>query len=274
MSMPDYQFDKIKSWFLAYVAGYLQGDADQRYHIELKRRHSLRVCAQMKHLAQQLNLGHTEIETARIIGLLHDVGRFEQYARFQTYFDSISFDHAAASAEIIQNKGLLADLPPALQEQVICAIRHHNKAAVPPELSGSRLFWTRMIRDGDKLDIWRIVLSDYCSPAHGKENGSGLFKNYSQNPEITDKVYAAVMNATVVNMGDAVTLNDLKLMQMAWIFDLNFRPALQMVRRRRYLEKIYNTMPADPRIMSAYRHIKEYLQKSRRTGDCLLRGSG
>jgi len=254
----------IRFWFLEYAAGYGQGDPDQHYHFELKRRHSLRVCAQMKHLARELGLSSPEIDTARIIGLLHDVGRFEQYARFRTYADSVSLDHAAAGADIIQSKGILADLSPDLQEQIICAIRYHNKAAIPAELSGRRRFWARMIRDGDKLDIWRVILSDYCRTARKEPDVTGLFSCYPRNPDISGPVYQAVLNTTTVDLAEVVTLNDVKLMQMAWIFDLNFKPSFHMVRRRGYLKKIYATMPPDPKIKSAYDHILSYLNSAAR----------
>ena len=257
--------EELKQWFASYAAGYNHGDAARRYHIELKRRHSLRVCAQMKHLALQMGLTAADVETAQILGLLHDVGRFEQYDRFQTFVDSRSLDHAAVGAQTIQHQGLLSALEPARRDQIIGAVRHHNKAALPGNLKGKHLFWARLIRDGDKLDIWRVLLCKYCSPARRKKNPTDPFRNFPVEAGLSDKVYDAVMAGEIVDMRDVNCLNDAKLLQMAWVFDLNFSPAFHMVRRRQYLEKIYGTMPATPGILRAYRHIRNFLEK-RTTG--------
>ena len=251
--------EELKQWLASYSDGYNHGDAVRRYHIELKRRHSLRVCAQMKHLARQMGLSATDVETSQVLGLLHDVGRFEQYDRFRTFLDDRSLDHAAAGVKTIQSQNLLQALEPVRRHWILDAIRHHNKAALPGDLDGKDLFWARLIRDGDKLDIWRVLLGKYCSTK--EKNPTDPFRNFPAEAGPSDNVYDAVMAGAIVDMRDVTCMNDAKLLQMAWVFDLNYTPSFYMVRRRRYLEKIYRTMPEDPRIREAYHHIRIFLEE-------------
>ena len=39
-------------------------------------------------------------------------------------------------------------------------------------------------------------------------------------------------------------LNDFKLLQIGWVFDINFKPALRAVKERKYIEKICEVLPA------------------------------
>ena len=50
-------------------------------HINYKYHHSYRVRDNMILLAKNLNLPPEDIKLASVIGLLHDIGRFEQYKR-------------------------------------------------------------------------------------------------------------------------------------------------------------------------------------------------
>ena len=47
------------------------------------------------------------IYTARAAALLHDAGRFQQYAEYKTFSDALSEDHAELGVKVIQNSGLL-----------------------------------------------------------------------------------------------------------------------------------------------------------------------
>ena len=251
---------KIRQWFSAYCADFCRRDVSGRYHFELKRRHSIRVCAQMRVLADGLGLSAAGIETAQVIGLLHDIGRFEQYQQYRTFNDRRSEDHAVSGAALIQRQAVLAEYDSALQRTMVSAITHHNKAALPAALQDAERFWCRLIRDGDKLDIYRVALSQQRALAGG-DTCIDLYRDLPDDAKVTDRVYECIMTGAMADFRDLVYLNDLKLLQMGWVFDLNFRPSFERVRRRRYLQGIYASMAYDRRIERAYRHILAYLEK-------------
>lgn len=55
--------------------------------MNLKYAHSLRVAALSERIAQSLSMEKEDIDLAWLIGILHDIGRFEQLRRYQTFFD-------------------------------------------------------------------------------------------------------------------------------------------------------------------------------------------
>ena len=53
-------------------------------------------------IASSIGLNEEKINLAKLIGLLHDIARFEQYTRYQTFRDIESIDHGNLGAEILQ----------------------------------------------------------------------------------------------------------------------------------------------------------------------------
>ncbi len=63
----------MKEAFEKYVKNYDMKDPDILY----KYKHSYRVMALSEYLADKLNLSQIDKDLAKIIGLYHDIGRFE-----------------------------------------------------------------------------------------------------------------------------------------------------------------------------------------------------
>ena len=108
-----------------------------------------------ENLAKQLELDEEDVKLARLIGLLHDFGRFEQYSVYATYDDDLSFDHADYAVEVLFNgneiRKYIADNR--YDNIIKMAIKNHNKFAIEGNLNEKELLHTKMIRDTDKLDI-------------------------------------------------------------------------------------------------------------------------
>ena len=68
--------------------------------IRLKVAHMERVSKTSKDLATKLHLSEEDIQLAELIGLLHDIGRFEQLKKFNTFIDKNSINHGKFGAEI------------------------------------------------------------------------------------------------------------------------------------------------------------------------------
>lgn len=68
--------------------------------IELKYHHSYRVQALSEMIAKDLKMNERDMYLASIIGLFHDIARFKQITEYNTFLDSISFDHGDVGADI------------------------------------------------------------------------------------------------------------------------------------------------------------------------------
>ena len=75
------------------------------------------------------------------------------------------------------------------------------------------------------------------------------------------------MKGKLVQMTDLRTLNDFKLLQLGWVYDLNFPRTFQIVKERRYLEKIRQALPqSSSRVEEIYARARAYLEKNSLAG--------
>jgi len=47
-----------------------------------------------------------------------------------------------------------------------------------------------------------------------------------------------------------------KIMQLSWIYDINFKASVEIILNNRYLEKIYSSLPKNDTVIDIYRKIK------------------
>ena len=73
---------------------------------ELKIVHTYHVMDNAKKIATELNLSEEDIFLAEVIGLLHDIGRFEEIT-FLKQFDSVKFDHASYGVKMLFDDHLI-----------------------------------------------------------------------------------------------------------------------------------------------------------------------
>ncbi len=148
---------ELKDWFTKYVHTFRCSDPDKQQNIDLKEGHTIRVCKEILTIGKQLGLNDDELRLAEIIALLHDVGRFEQYARYHTFTDGKSENHAELGVAIIKRSGMLNQFDGAVNNLIIRSIQYHNRASLPDHESEVCLLFSKLLRDADKLDIWKDI---------------------------------------------------------------------------------------------------------------------
>ncbi|MBT8373578.1 MAG: HD family phosphohydrolase, partial [Deltaproteobacteria bacterium] len=84
--------------------------------------------------------------------------------------------------------------------------------------------------------------------------------NLSNDPIWSSKILEAVVNKKTARIEDMKTLNDFKLLQISWAFDLNFAPSFQAVEHRKYLRQIEATLPQSPDIEDAVAMAHGYVK--------------
>ena len=89
---------KAKQEFKEYIKNYNPEDKK----IALKIAHIERTSHIARKIAENLNLDKEDIELAELIGLLHDIGRFEQYTQYKTFSDLKSFDHGDYGVKLLE----------------------------------------------------------------------------------------------------------------------------------------------------------------------------
>jgi len=255
---------KFRKWFFDYVERFLTGSDDLRKNALLKQGHTNRVSREIVELGRELGLEDRELCLAEIAALFHDIGRFEQYAEYQTFVDVDSVDHALLGVEILQREKALIPLDDEARDMILRVVSYHNRASLPGEESKECLFFTRLLRDADKLDIWRVVLEYYhrSNPERNHVIEYGL----PDLPEISDEVCDDLKKGRIVSIHHLKTLNDFKLLQLGWIYDINFIPTFRRVRERKYLERIREVLPPMERIDEIFAQVEQYMDQRMKKG--------
>lgn len=252
---------RLKIWFDQYVSGYYTDDSEDNYPFRLKKNHTKRVCENIIMIGKAMNLSDFELIIAETMALFHDIGRFEQYAKYGTFSDIASENHAKLSLRQMAIHEILSENTKDEKRLINRAIAYHNAAALPNVKDEKELFYMRLLRDADKLDIWKVVIDYY----HDRDNfqSSAIELNLPDDPIWSDKILEAVMNKKIARMEDLKTLNDFKLLQISWVFDLNFAPSFKAVENRKYLNQLEATLPQSPDIANAvamaHSYVKSYL---------------
>src|SRR3972149_2809827 len=151
----------FRSWFSDFCRSFYSAHEEDQRNILLKETHTHNVCENMRHLAGELPLKNEEVLLAEAAALFHDIGRFPQYAEHKTFRDASSVNHAALGARILVEKGVLAGLSQKEQGLILAAVRFHNAFTLPDIADKEALLCLKLIRDADKLDIWRVFVEYY-----------------------------------------------------------------------------------------------------------------
>lgn len=247
----------LKEWFDNYVYTFKTGDKNQRENIALKEEHTRRVRKEILDIGKELELDEHALCLAETIALFHDIGRFEQYARYQTFVDSRSVDHALLGVKILEDNTVLRSLDKPVQDLILRTIRYHNRATLPREETETCLFFAKLLRDADKLDIWRVV-TDHYHQEKDKRNDA-IEYGLPDTPVISEEVYYDLMNKKIVDITHVRNLNDFKLLQIGWVFDINFSSTLQRVKTRHYLDMIRDVLPKTKKIKDIFAVAQSFL---------------
>ncbi|MDY0387623.1 MAG: HD domain-containing protein [Methanolobus sp.] len=255
--MKEENFLKLREWFNRYVHSFYSDDAFIQKNIRLKEEHSIRVCENASLIAKSEYLGNEEYYLVKTIALLHDIGRFEQFRKYRTFKDSESENHALLGVRILRSEGVLSALPLEEQRIIFAAIKNHNLLRIPDKLDKRTLFHSKLIRDADKLDIYKVLI-DYHAIKDTSPNPA-LYLGLPDTPEYNPDLVKDIFNKKVASVKKVKTCNDMNLTRLTWLFDLNFVETVRLVRKRGYINKLIATLPQNAEMDKLNTHLMEYL---------------
>lgn len=220
--------EKAIKEFIKYTENYDLTD----FHLEGKQEHSLRVMEISKQIAERLNLSEIEVQVATIIGLLHDVARFEQWKKYKTFKDLESIDHGDLAVEILKT-----DLRKYVEitdydEIILKAIKNHNKFQIIDELNEKERLFAEIIRDADKIDIFYESLEIFWI---GREEEIA-------NSNMSDKIFETIINKQLLKRQKGEKRQPIEsiVSVMAFVFDINQKPSFEIIKENDYINKILN----------------------------------
>ena len=218
--------EKAKKEFIKYTEKYdLKNE-----NIERKQLHSLRVMEISKQIAEGLNLSQQEIDLATLIGLLHDIARFEQYTQYKTFSDLQSIDHGDFGADILEKDIRRYIEIDQYDEIIIKAVKNHNKFKIEEGLTEKEELFAKIIRDADKIDIFFESVEMFWK---GQEN-------QVEKSKISEDVIKQFDNFSQTKRKINETIADKVIRVITFIFDINFKSSFQILKQEDYINKILN----------------------------------
>lgn len=254
----------LEQWFLNYARSFISGAAAPAV-LRFKLHHCRRVAEDMTGIARDLDLSESEINTARILGWLHDVGRFPQYARYKTLRDEQSVNHGRMGLRVLDGARVLAICEAPDRKIIRMGTLYHNchvlALGMPTEVQRFLL----MIRDADKLDIMQTICQIWendqvkCHP--------DLIMGINVEGPLSALVLADIRARHSVAYAHIKSLADFYMTMISWVYDLNYRPTCQRFIRRHFLEKIARFLPkskvVQTELAAASRHVRARCSGSR-----------
>jgi len=268
-ALNDSQLTELKNWFDGYVKGFYGIDKVIDANIELKDQHTRNTCVEICHIARAMDLSHNDCLIAETVGLLHDLGRFEQFRQYRTFLDAVSLNHACYSARLAEQMSLLAEVPADERDIILSAIRLHNVQALPQDLSPQMLLHARLIRDADKIDIYRVFHHYYelfrTDPESFKAN-----LDLPLTSEFTPSILEALVNRRTIDYSQLRTSMDVTLLHLAWVYDINFVPSLRRIRDRGHLAELSASLSEHPGLRAARAAVFAYVDEKIASGGVIV----
>ena len=252
---------RARASFDAYVAAY---DATNP-RIALKIEHTLHVTALCERIARGLGLPEPDIDLAWMAGLLHDIGRFEQVRRFDTFNDARSVSHASLGIEVLFDTDPLTNEPlirrfvenPANDEPLRTAIATHSDYRLPQGLDSQTRTLCTILRDADKIDILRVNCE--CPI----EDIYGVSEQAMRGSEVSDACVDIFYQHRCLPRGVREHPADIMLGHICFAWELVHPQSIELVREQGHLEHMLSRtwqLPATQQAFDAMaRHIRKEL---------------
>lgn len=210
--------------------------------------HSIRVMEYSIKIASSLNLPDELIEIIATAGLLHDIGRFEQWKNYQTYMDISSVDHAELGVEILKRdnyiKNYISDDKYA--NIIYKTIYEHNKNKISKNLSYAEEIFCKIIRDADKLDILET-------------QGNTIQSDAICHREYFENIYNK--QCCVNNKDDNEADRIIKM--ICFVYDINFQYSIQYIKDKNIihnkLQLLKNNCPEGIKLDEIEKELNNYL---------------
>lgn len=251
MKKPVINRKRVMEAFADYTSQYDSSDGK----IQLKIEHTYRVADLCERIARSLDLSDLDVELAWVMGMLHDVGRFEQLRRFGTFSDAESIDHAHYGVEILFEEGKLADYVAYREtdeeyDMIRMAINNHSAYRVEDGLTKRQQMFCDILRDADKIDILKVS----CDvPLEVIYNVSTKELRYAV---VTDVVMKQFFEKHAILRSVKQTCVDNVVGHIALVFELVYPESIHIVKEQGYLEKLLCFSSDNPVTRKQFQELK------------------
>lgn len=203
-----------------------------------KIKHTYQVVNNSRYICEDIQLSDEDKEIAMIIALLHDIGRFGQAKQLNTFReDIINYDHATLGIKFLFEQNEIRNFirTDKYDNIIKIAIANHSKYNLDEsDMTDKEILHSKIIRDADKIDSFRAKATDNI---YTMANITEKDIKYSK---ITDKIYDDFINEQTILSKDRKTGIDIWISYIAFIFGLEFKSSLKLIKEKDYINKLFN----------------------------------
>ena len=253
--------------FEKYTARYNAQDEKVRLKIE----HTWRVARLCETIARSLGLPEEETDLAWLIGLLHDVGRFEQLRHYGTFIDAESIDHAQYGAQLLfgseaaETGGIRSFAADPSEDALIhTAVAWHSAYRIPDGLDERTARFCNILRDADKIDILKVNVD------FPPEEIYNVSAQELRSCQVSPEVMAAFYEEHAVLRSLKKTAADHLIGHASLVYELVFPVSLRIVEEQGYLEQLLSFRSENPltreQFAEAGKHMEAWLAGKKENG--------
>ena len=257
--MTENDLEYFKNWFSDFAKSFYSSNEEDQKNIMLKIEHTLNVRKNILRIAEGLSLNKDSARLAETAAIFHDIGRFPQYAEYKTFRDAISLNHGLLGMKTLIKEGVLDRLSVDERKLILKVVNFHGAFSIPTTFDEDPVFFLKMLRDADKVDIFRVFLEYYESPP--EERASATAFGVPDTPEYSKIMLTHLYNREVASYSNIRTENDFKLMKLSWIYTLYFDESIRLLQERGLIEKLIGKLPQTDEIKAAIDVLRKYINE-------------
>ncbi len=242
---------KALNRFAEYVKAYNDEDSKVRLKIE----HTYRVAGLCQAIGLSIGLTDSDLDLAWLVGLLHDVGRFEQLRNYGTFNDAESIDHAQYGSSILFNDGLIRSfLDDPLEDELIKnAVYWHSAFKIPEDFDDRTKMYCNILRDADKIDIFKVNCDFPLEEIYNATTEE------VQNSEVTKEVMDSFFEEHAVLRSLKKTVVDNVVGHISLVYELVYPESIRQAVKQGYLNKLMSFTSKNPATNEKFASIREHI---------------
>lgn len=246
------------------ILTYTQKDRIKNTKVQTKVEHMMRVSEISKRIASDLTLKQEQIKVAELIGLLHDIGRFEQYKisnkESTMQNKEKKFDHGEAGVRVLEKNNYIRKyIKDTKYDNIIYkAVYEHNKYLLSKGLSEEELLFCKIVKDADKIDLlYEAVYKYWQEPQQIKE---------VENGKLSEKMLEDFNNKRLANSINAISQTYQILRFASFVFDINYGCSFTILKEDDNISKMidrfnYKIIETDKQMRNVKKIANEYIRQ-------------
>lgn len=204
---------------------------------------TMKICV---YLAKKLKLNKDDIKLAKELGLLHDIGRFEQIKIYKSLNDKKTKNHGLIGVDILFDENYLEEfnVDPKHYDIIKVAIINHAQDSINNGLSAKELLFCKLIRDADKIAIFKVI-DKFLDDSNG---------------EVTEELKNEFYRHLKVNFDFVKTNADDVVKTLSYAFDINYQCSFKYLKQKRILKKLEKKIN-NSKLKEYFNEVNKYIDE-------------